>query len=168
MLGINRLLPLLLASLTAGSAATETPMPFLDRTALRVSGSTAFEYRLGAVYRSPARPDRPQWYLETHLDTALLGEGFNPLNLGLELGFRVPDYHWLAFGAHLEQPLYTDNQLVGLSTTVHSPVIGSRLSAFASLQLLYHRRPVADIGDFDRRRFYNLQTGIRLQLGKTP
>lgn len=134
----------------------------------RVGASTAFEYRFGVMYQAPQRDNFPSWYLGGHVDTAVLSEGFNPLNVGMELGFHIPAAPWLSMGLHMEQPFYTDNPLVGISSTLHSPLVGDRVRGFFQLQLLRYREPTESLNDYPRQRFFNTLVGVSVQLGKTP
>ena len=139
----------------------------MQNSRARFGVSTAFEYRLGVLYQSPATTGRPAWYASTHLDTVLLREGFNPLNIGLEVGVRPRPLPALALGLHLEQPLYTDNRLVGLSSTLHGPVLGRRVEPFISIQLLRYNEPIDGLNGYTRRRFFNTLIGFNVKLGST-
>lgn len=163
----------LLWALFAGWAQAEPladlwESPAAQNGRLRVGASTAFEYRLGLQYKAPATDRRPAWYLGSHLDTVLLREGFNPLNVGLEFGFHPRPLPWLALALHMEQPLYTDNRLVGVSSTVYGPTIGRRFEPFVNVQLLRHNDPVDSLNDYPRRRFFNTLIGFNIKLGHTP
>jgi len=139
-----------------------------QNTRLRFGASTAFEYRLGVSYQSPSTDRRPAWYASTHLDTVLLREGFNPLNIGLEVGVRPRPLPALALAVHVEQPLYTDNRLVGVSSTLHGPALGNRVTPFLSVQLLRYNDTIDGLNGYTRRRFFNTLIGFNVRLGSTP
>lgn len=167
------LLPLVVAWAVPASLKAETfdtwrSSMLMQNTRLRVGASTAFEYRVGMLYQAPERNDFPSWYVGGHLDTVVLSEGFNPVNVGLELGFHLPAAPWLALGLHLEQPLYTDNRLVGVSSTLHSPLVGNRVSGFLNVQLLRYRDPIEGLNGYERQRFFNTLVGVTFHLGTPP
>lgn len=138
-----------------------------QNTRAHVGASSAFDYRLGAIYQLPAVSRHATWYLGTHMDTVALKGGFNPLNVGLATGFRPHRAPWLAFGFHLKQPTYTDNRLVGVSAGLTSPNSSRRITPFISVQMLRYLRPAPNLTNDTDRYLLNTHIGLTVRLGKT-
>lgn len=147
---------------TAATAETR------EQLRLRLGASNAFQYRLALTYQRGTTSPGPIWYLQTHLDGAYLPQGFATLNHGLELGFFTPGLKQLSFGVHLNEPHYTANTLAGISSTLHSRPLDSRLSFFFTAQWLRYLEPIDHIGAPRRPELYNFLTGASLKLSSRP